>query len=74
MRVARRSPPKAWARAEAICSAAPLGGAARGRRAAREGAVVAVIGVGCMGRNHGYGPSANKQTGINLIRAASISK
>ena len=31
---------------------------------------VSAIGLGCMGLSFGYGPAVDKQTGINLIRAA----
>lgn len=34
------------------------------------GPEVSVLGLGCMGLSHGYGPAVDKQTGIALIRAA----
>lgn len=36
----------------------------------RNGLEVSAIGLGCMGLSFGYGPAVDKQTGINLIRAA----
>lgn len=40
------------------------------RTLGRNGPIVSVMGLGCMGMSHGYGPAADRQDGIKLIRAA----
>jgi aryl-alcohol dehydrogenase-like predicted oxidoreductase len=40
------------------------------RTLGRGGPTVSVLGLGCMGLSQGYGPAVDKQTGIQLIRAA----
>jgi aryl-alcohol dehydrogenase-like predicted oxidoreductase len=40
------------------------------RTLGRNGVEVSAIGLGCMGLSYGYGPAADKQDGIKLIRAA----
>lgn len=44
------------------------------RKLGKSGPEVSALGLGCMGLSFGYGPAVDKQEGINLIRAASISK
>src|SRR6266508_4548185 len=40
------------------------------RKLAKSNLEVSVLGLGCMGMSYGYGPAANKQEMIALIRAA----
>ena len=40
------------------------------RALGRDGLTVSPIGLGCMGLSQGYGPAVDRQTGIQLIRAA----
>jgi pyridoxine 4-dehydrogenase len=40
------------------------------RTLGRSGMEVSALGLGCMGLSFGYGPAVDKQTGIDLIRAA----
>jgi aryl-alcohol dehydrogenase-like predicted oxidoreductase len=40
------------------------------RTLGRNGPAVSAMGLGCMGLSHGYGPAADRQEGIKLIRAA----
>jgi aryl-alcohol dehydrogenase-like predicted oxidoreductase len=40
------------------------------RKLGSSGLEVSVIGLGCMGLSHGYGPAVDEQDGISLIRAA----
>lgn len=40
------------------------------QRTLRDNLEVSAIGLGCMGMSHGYGPPADKQTTIALIRSA----
>ena len=47
-----------------------LGGAMRKRRLGRSTLEVSALGLGCMGMSYGYGPAADKQEMITLIRAA----
>jgi aryl-alcohol dehydrogenase-like predicted oxidoreductase len=42
----------------------------RKRRLGNTGLEVSAIGLGCMGMSHGYGPPADKQEMISLIRTA----
>ena len=39
------------------------------RKLGKSGLEVSAIGLGCMGLSFGYGPAADKQDGISLIRA-----
>src|SRR6476620_8163956 len=40
------------------------------RQLGKSGLQVSALGLGCMGRSHGYGPAVEKSEGIALIRAA----
>jgi aryl-alcohol dehydrogenase-like predicted oxidoreductase len=40
------------------------------RKLGKSGPVVSAIGFGCVGLSHGYGPAAEKEDVIKLIRAA----
>src|SRR3974390_3797899 len=40
------------------------------RQLGKSGLKVSALGLGCMGMSFGYGPPADKQEGISLIRAA----
>ncbi|HEX4796609.1 MAG TPA: aldo/keto reductase [Humisphaera sp.] len=40
------------------------------RQLGKSGLEVSALGLGCMGLSYGYGPAADKQQGISLIRAA----
>ena len=40
------------------------------RQLGKSGLEVSVIGLGCMGMSHGYGPASNKKVAISLIHAA----
>ena len=40
------------------------------RKLGRSGLTVSALGLGCMGLSDGYGPAADKQEGIKLIRGA----
>ena len=42
----------------------------RKRKLGRSNLEVSALGLGCMGMSHGYGPAANKQEMISLIRSA----
>src|SRR5574342_567635 len=46
------------------------GGTMRKRKLGRSNLEVSALGLGCMGMSHGYGPAANKQEMISLIRSA----
>ena len=40
------------------------------RRLGKSGLEVSALGLGCMGMSFGYGPAADKQQAISVIRAA----
>jgi hypothetical protein len=40
------------------------------RKLGKSGLEVSALGLGCMGMSHGYGPPADKQEMIDLIRVA----
>lgn len=40
------------------------------RQLGRRGPVVSVMGLGCMGMSHSYGPGLSEEEGIKLIREA----
>lgn len=40
------------------------------RKLGKSGLEVSAIGLGCMGMNFGYGPAADKQEMISLLRSA----
>ncbi|RZK41428.1 MAG: aldo/keto reductase, partial [Hymenobacter sp.] len=40
------------------------------RQLGKSGLEVSALGLGCMGLSFGYGPAAEKQDAINLIRTA----
>jgi len=40
------------------------------RTLGRSGLEVSALGLGCMGMSHGYGPAADKQEMISLLRSA----
>src|SRR5262245_50306912 len=47
-----------------------MGGPVQKRKLGRSGLEVSVLGLGCMGMSHGYGPAADKREMISLLRTA----